>query len=198
LIVRPSAASLPPANFSSANPYDNSSSASQDIKPLKARFGTLAQIQPPLIQKPWFLMLQGIPALAWLSLLAKRRNEERLAANPRLRRHRLTERIIRDGLKKLRAAANANKPEEFFATVFRLLQEQLGERLDVPASAITEAVIEERLRPANAPEDLIALLRELFQTCNQARYARQSTNEELISLIPKVESALNELKKLKA
>jgi hypothetical protein len=143
-------------------------------------------------------MLQGIPALAWLSLLAKRRNEERLAANPRLRRHRLTERIIRDGLKKLRAAANANKPEEFFATVFRLLQEQLGERLDVPASAITEAVIEERLRPANAPEDLIALLRELFQTCNQARYARQSTNEELISLIPKVESALNELKKLKA
>ena len=32
------------------------------------------------------------------------------------------------------------------------LQEQLGERLDLPASAITEAVIEEHLRPRGAPE----------------------------------------------
>ena len=33
--------------------------------------------------------------------------------------------------------------DQFFATLSRLLQEQLGERLDLPASAITEAVIEE-------------------------------------------------------
>ena len=44
------------------------------------------------------------------------------------------------------------------------------------------------------PEETLALLRELFQACNQARYDPQSTNEELISLIPKLESALNELK----
>ena len=60
------------------------------------------------------------------------------------------------------------------------------------------ALLDERLRPLKAPEALVGLLRELFQTCNQARYAPQSTNEELVSLVPKVESALNELKKLKA
>ena len=45
-----------------------------------------------------------------------------------------------------------------------LLQEQLGERLDLPASAITEAVIEEHLRPRNVPETPLAQLHELFQT----------------------------------
>jgi len=42
--------------------------------------------------------------------------------------------------------------EAFFATLFRLLQEQLGERLELPASSITEAVIEEHLRPRGVPE----------------------------------------------
>ena len=42
------------------------------------------------------------------------------------------------------------------------------------------------------------LLRELFQTCNQARYAPQSTHQELLSLIPKVETAIEDLKKLKS
>ena len=43
--------------------------------------------------------------------------------------------------------------DEFFAVLFRLLQEQLGERLDLPASAITEAVIEERLSPLGISSD---------------------------------------------
>ncbi len=43
----------------------------------------------------------------------------------------------------LKKFAAANQPDEFFATLFRLLQEQLGERLDCPASAITENVVEE-------------------------------------------------------
>jgi hypothetical protein len=108
------------------------------------------------------------------------------------------EQTVRNGLKELRKSAEANQPTEFFATLFRLLQEQLGERLDLPASAITEAVLDERLRPLNVPDGQLEALRELFHACNQARYARQGTNAELVSLIPKVEAALNHLKQLKA
>ncbi len=197
LIVRPSAASLPAPILSNANSGDGQP-ASKDIAHIKPRLGVLAQIQPPLIRQPWFVALQGFPLLAWLSLLFNRRQKERLANNPRLRRQREVERIIRNGLKELRHSANANQPEPFFATMFHLLQEQLGERLDLPASAIAEAVLEERLRPMQIPEETLDLLRELFQACNQARYAHQSTNEELVSLIPRVESALNALKKIKA
>ena len=94
--------------------------------------------------------------------------------------------------------AAENNSDDFFATLFRLLQEQLGERLDCPASAITEAVIEERLRPRGVPEATLAALRELFQTCNLARYAPIKTSQELAALIPKLEAELRDLQNIKA
>ena len=67
----------------------------------------------------------------------------------------------------------------------------------VLASAITEAVIEERLRPRGVPETMLASLHELFQTCNLARYAPIKTSQELAAIIPKLEAVLRELQALK-
>jgi len=78
--------------------------------------------------------------LAWICALLWRRQKDNLANNPRLVRRREVERLVRRGLAELPGLAAANNAEAFYASVFRLLQEQLGERLDLPASAITEAV----------------------------------------------------------
>jgi hypothetical protein len=67
----------------------------------------------------------------------------------------------------------------------------------LPASAITEAVIEEHLRPRAVPDATLAALHELFQTCNLARYAPIKTSQELAAMIPKLESVLRELQGLK-
>lgn len=195
IIVRPSAASLPAPVLSGATGNDNQP-ATRDIAYIKAMPGLLAQLQTPLVQQSWFLALQGVPVLAWLSLLVVRKQKERLANNPRLRRQREVEKSVRASLKNLHQLAAANQSEPFFATLFHVLQEQLGERLDLPASAITEAVIDERLRRCGVSEENLFLLRELFQSCNQARYSRQSTHEELASMIPKLELAITELRKL--
>ena len=198
LIVRPSAASLPPPVLAGANTTSDNPPAKQDIVHIKPWLGSVTQLQPPLVARPWFLGLQSVPVLAWLCLLVQRRQQDRLAANPRLRRQRQVERVLRDGLADLRQHAAANESGEFFATLFHLLQERLGERLDLPASAITEAVLDERLLPLGVPDPIIDRLRELFHTCNQARYAPETSTEELSSLIPQVEAALDELKNLKA
>ena len=168
----------------------------KDIVHIKTHLGVLGEIRPPLAQQPWFLALQGIPVLAWLSALAWRKQREKLANNPRLRRRCHVAQVVRRGLKDLRQQASGNRAEDFFATAFRLLQEQLGERLALPAASITEAALEEHLRPRGVGEETLVTLRELFQTCNQARYAPQRASEELISLLPKVESALRELQNL--
>lgn len=197
LIVRPSAASLPPPSLSANGPADNQP-ANNDITPIKVRLGDVSRIRPPLALQPLFITVQSIPVLAWLALLFNRRQKERLANNPRLRRQLQVTQIIRNGLKQLRQYADANQAAEFFSTVFHLLQEQLGERLNLPASSITESIVDERLRPLRINESTLAQLAELFHACNQARYAPQSTHEELVSLIPKTEAVLNELKKIKA
>jgi len=113
-----------------------------------------------------------------------------------LRRQRAVARKIVDGLAELRRQAAAQESDAFFATVFRLLQEQLGERLDSPASAITEAVIDERLRPRDVSTETLTALHELFQVCNQARYAPQRTSHELASFIPRVEAILKQLQQV--
>jgi len=75
---------------------------------------------------------------------------------------------------------------------------ELGERLDLPASAITEAVIDERLRGRGVSDDVLKPLHELFQTCNAARYAPTHSSQELTALIPKLEGVLRALQRLKA
>ena len=197
IIVHPtSVAPAQPTIITTATQSQNEPKPATDIVHIKPRIGTLAQIRPPLVQQTWFLALQGVPMLVWLTAVVWRRREENLANNPRLRRQRRVGQIVREGLDNLRRLAGDNRPEEFFALVFRLLQEQLGERLDLPASAITEAVVEEHLRPQGVNPDALAALQELFLACNQARYAPQGSSQELASFVPQVESALRQLQKI--
>lgn len=198
LTIRPAGAvaALPPALTNAtvgANPPP-----ADDIVHIRPRLEGARPAAQLLMVQPWFLGAQSVPVLLWISLLLWRKRVELLANNPRRRRQREVAARVRDGLKELRVHAGAQKSVEFFATLFRLLQEQLGERLDLPASAITEAVIDERLRGSIAPDEVLKPLRELFQTCNAARYAPTTSSQELSALIPKLEGVLRDLQRLKA
>ncbi|HPV12474.1 MAG TPA: hypothetical protein PKW83_17630, partial [Verrucomicrobiota bacterium] len=135
------------------------------------------------------LLLLGA-AFAW------RKRREHLATHPRAVRRAAVQRVIRQGLGELSEHAARGDADGFFAVVFRLLQEQLGERLDLPSAAITEAVLENQLREYDVPPELIADLHELFQACNQQRYAPGATSHDLHAIAARVKSALRQLQKL--
>jgi hypothetical protein len=197
LVVRAGGAAPAPVVAATSRSAAENPPPAQDIVHIKPRLGAVAQIAPPLLLQPWFLAIQAVPLLAWLSALVWRRRTESLANNPRLRRRRQVAQLIRQGLGDLRRLAAANKSDDFFAMLVRLLQEGLGERLDLPASAITEAVIEEHLRPRGVPESTLTSLHELFQTCNLVRYAPIRTSQELAAIVPKLEAVLRDLQGLK-
>jgi BatD DUF11 like domain len=198
LVVRPGGSNIVPVVAAANRATQDIPPPAQDIVSIKQRPGKLEQISPPLVEQPWFLALQSVPALAFIGTVIWRKRSDSLANNPRLRRQRKVAQIVRDGMNDLRKFAAEKNSDQFFATLFRLLQEQLGERLDLPASAITEAVIEEHLQPRGLPEADLAGLHELFQTCNLARYAPVKSSQELEALIPKLESVLDELQELEA
>lgn len=174
---------------------------SSNAAPAQAAPG-LAELKPHLgtassgtiwITQPWFLGLQLIPPALWLGLLAWRKYRDQAANNPRAARRAAVGQKIRQGLAELQQQAAAKNSDAFFSTIARLLQEQIGERIDAPASAITEAVVEERLCPAGAPDELCQAIHALFQSCNLARYAPVRSSEELSALIPKAETTLRQL-----
>src|SRR6185369_746409 len=165
LVVKPAGA-VPAPTVVAGSRNAGDSPAAQDIVHIKQHLGSAAAIGLPLVQQPWFLALQSVPLLLLGSAVAWRRRVELLANNPRLRRRRLVAQIVKEGLTTLRRYASSRDTEAFFATLFRLLQEQLGERLDLPASSITEAIIEEHLRPRGVPDSILARLQETFHSGN--------------------------------
>jgi hypothetical protein len=181
----------------------NNNSASQnqtpqDILPIKENLGTFENRNVPLISQPLFLAVQTLPVLAFLAAFIWRKRADNLANNPRLRRKIAVEKLVQTGIADLQKLAAQNNSEEFFALLFRLLQEQLGERLDCPATAITENVVEENSILRGANETTRSNLRELFQLCNQARYAPVRGTSELNSVAAQFEKAVGELQNLKA
>ncbi len=170
----------------------------QDILPIKEKLGTLVAGNTSLVAQPVFLAAQAVPVLAFLTALVWRKRTDNLANNPRLRRQRAVAQLVASGLADLKQHAAANQPDEFFATLFRLLQEQLGERLDCPATAITENVVEENALLRAAPAATRSALREQFQLCNQARYAPVRGSSELNSVAAQFEQLLGELRNLKS
>ena len=194
LNVKPGLASNAPLMAAASKPA--TPPPAQDIVPIKLRLGNLAASGPAWVQRPGFWAVQVVPALAWMTLLVRRKRAEALANNPRLRRQRAVAAIVASGMDELKELAARKDSDNFFATLFRLLQEQLGERLDLPASAITESVIDEQLRPRRMPEPVLGRLQELFLACNQARYARVKSSQELEAFIPRLETALREIQGL--
>jgi hypothetical protein len=170
----------------------------QDIVSIRQNLGALAQVGTPLVMRPAFLALQSLPVIAFFAALLWRKRTDNLANNPRLRRQRAVAQLIAVGLDDLNKFAAENKSTEFFAMLFRLLQEQLGERLDCPAISITEADVDNRLVLRDAKPETMESLQELFQACNQARYAPVQTSQELSALAAKFKKAIDELQELKA
>jgi hypothetical protein len=196
LIVRAGGATPMPTMIAAARNSGPENPTPQDILPIKEKLGTLAQVPAPWVASPAFIAVQTVPVLAFLGALAWRKRTDRLANNPRLRRQRAVAQLIEIGIGDLRSYAAENNSELFFTTLFRLLQEQLGERLDCPASSITEAATDD-LAARGAPESLLNDLRELFQQCNQARYAPVRDPGELNSAAAKFEKLIAQLQALK-
>ncbi len=196
LVVKAAGASPMPAIAVNKNSGPENQTP-QDILPIKQNLGAPATGSSPLVAQPAFLAAQAVPVLAFLAAFIWRKRADSLANNPRLRRQRAVAQLVASGMDDLKKYAAANQPDEFFVTLFRLLQEQIGERLDCPASAITENVIDEHPALRGAQKATLDGLRELFQLCNQARYAPVRGTNELNSVAEQFGKTIAELQEVK-
>ncbi len=196
LRVRAAAASAAPTVVMTATNAANAAAAATELVHIKPHLGVIVAADASALRQPAWWAVTGGPLALWLALLVRRKRAEQLANNPHLRRRREVGKLVNAGLAELRQQAGAAQAEAFFANLFRLLQEQLGERLDLPASAITEEVLDERLKGIGASAELCASLHALFQACNAARYAPSGQPGEPAKLAEQFAGAVEELRTL--
>lgn len=162
---------------------------------IKPRLGHLSVARVTWLSQAWFLWLHCVPIFIWVFVFALGFLREAEARNPRAKRRKAVRKTTSKGLDQLARFASANQSEAFFALLFRLLQEQIGERLDLPASAITEAAIEGELQNRLSNQNL-KMLERLFQTCNQSRYAPMGSTEELSQIAHEARLMIEALRSL--
>ena len=196
LQVAASAAPNAPTPTLATNGISGAATPTAGLLHIRPQLGLVTPFPTPLWQSPWLLGLQVLPIGLWGKLRLRRWQNERLERNPRLKRRSEAERQVSQGLQELRKLASEGKSDAFFATLTRVLRCQIGERLDVPESALTESVVEERLKPHGLSDQDAVHLEELFHLHNQFRYAAQTTSAQLEELVPRVEQTLQALKSL--
>lgn len=118
-----------------------------------------------------FLSLHLLPLLLLGSLFGLHRQHVRLRTDQRYARLTRAPKKARAGLKEASRFLKEKKSQEFCDTVFKTLQEYIGDRYQVATGGITANVIDELLKSKGLKEEVLEKLRKTFASCDMARYA---------------------------
>ena len=178
--ANPNAPSMPTQNFAANGEEGLPKPKPKDVVPIKPFLGEVVHLD-----KPWMLQsraygIQVIPLIVLGIAFGVRQLRERSGKDIRGKRKRKVDQFIRKQLPVLETLAQKNDSDGFFELMFRILQERLGQCMDLPAASITESVLDDQHRQLDCSEEDIETLHGLFQACNQARYAPVESTEQLV------------------
>jgi len=170
----------------------------EDILHIKENIGYLQRRGDLLYRNPLFWGGQVVPLGVLLTLFFVHRKEERLRTDKRYARTLKAPRSARKGIKKSRSYLRKKDTIRFYDTVFKTLQEYLGNKFNIPGGSVTAEIIEDRLRPAGCEENVLEMIREVFAGCDMARYASSVPGgKEAEEVLAKVRKVIDYLEKTK-
>jgi hypothetical protein len=150
-----------PSQTAAANP------AATDLAPNKVEPGSFVSSLRPVLFAPWFIALQGLPAMALVIMLVGHRRRQRHAHDRNHASERAAEAAIREQLAAMDAALAANCAPAFFRAARHAVQERLAQRWKLPVSQVTVTEINRRLN-GNGDD-----LRALFAFADGVVYSGQ-------------------------
>ncbi len=149
------------------------------MEPLRRTPGLLATAPTPLLTRPWFLVAQSTPLLAWVMLMGWRRRQTYLDKHPEVVRRIHVQKVTRETLRSLRRTETQADPEAFHAGVQLILREHLGMAMDRPAEGIGREILEDEALPLSG-ENRTALER-LHERNQLARFTGSTNAPETVN-----------------
>ena len=133
--------------------------------------------------------------IAYVALLLFRLRRERLDRDPSIIRSRDAGRRARSTLRDATATLDAGHHEDALKGISRALTGFVADRLRMPADAMTPEECLRALRERGVDSEMLGGLKDIFETCEQARYASGAA-DSTTQLKGTAESALNSLEKV--
>ncbi len=193
LMVAPGAAAPAIPSPTGAGATAAPTQAPPELAPLRHHLGAWTATRATEPSHGLLLALTGLPWIGWLGWRASVQVRRHFGADAVTLRRRALASSIRKGLDSLAGTAQAGDSDAFFTQLFRILQESVALRADLPPAAITEGDLESVLKPHGVGDATLQSLHHLFQRCNDARYAPVRTPADLESVRQETARVVREL-----
>jgi hypothetical protein len=205
IVVKPDPNAAPPAPV---EPVVNAADAAKVEEPaakaperiltgLAEKPGRWRRSPSPVWSQPVFWIAQAVPAAALLGLWGWRRRVDFLAAHPEIVRRRTARAAVRRHLRVARSAAGKNDADGFVAASLAAIRAAAAP-LDTtqPESLVLEEVLA-KLPSERAESGAAATVRELFTRAHAAHFSGHRVEPNgVLTLLPKVESAVREIERV--
>lgn len=148
----------------------------RDIVYIKDEIGSVSHGDGGLYKSKGFLIFQLIPLLGFAGVLVYQRRRDRFATDRKFARQYHAPRRAKKGLAQAGRLIESGQPQEFCSTIFKTMQEYLGNRFDLSFAGITIEIVDD-LRVRGVPEEILEKLSAFFQACDRIRFARSDMDE---------------------
>ncbi|MFA4888921.1 MAG: BatD family protein [Candidatus Omnitrophota bacterium] len=170
----------------------------RDIVYIKPQMGSPRERGVYFYKTKFFLWLHIIGLCVLLAGYVLSKKSKRLKQDIRYARKLAAPKKARNGMRRAAIYLRQNKTKEFYDCVFATLQEYLGDKFHLPSQGITAGVIEDILKDKVISEEALNKIREIFRSCDLARYTvSESRKEDLLETLKKLEETIDYLQRSK-
>jgi hypothetical protein len=154
----------------------------RDIVYIKDEVGAVKRGDGHLYKSKGFLLIQLLPLFGFAGVLVYQRRRDRFATDRAYARQYHAPRKAKKGLAHAQKLIASGQSEEFCSTVFKTVQEYLGDRFDLPFAGITIEIVDS-LRSQGAAEEILEKLAAFFEACDRIRFAQSEMSQREMSAI---------------
>jgi len=168
----------------------------KDIRYIQTDNINLAREEEPVFGTILFLFMFLIPLFLSVILFVFFRKQAKDNSDINLVKNKKANRVA---LKRLKLAAkllSEGNKEKFYEEVLKAVWTYLSDKLSIPVSALTKEHVESELAKKNIDSALINEFIQILNTCEFARYAPNSGQQEMGNLYDDTMKAISELEQL--
>jgi len=153
-------------------PSANNYAALTDIHNIETKpLPKLSFSSKPLLFKPAYWSMYGLPLLAFMGLLVWRRREDELSKDTVLLRNRRANKIALKRLVAAQKLLQQNNEKPFYEEISKAIWLYLSDKLNIPLSSLSRESAAGALQGRNIPAALLQKIEQVMTDCETALYA---------------------------
>ena len=149
---------------------------------IKDEMGVTTNGDGRLYKNKGFLLLHLLPLAGFIGALTYQRRRERFATDRPYARQYHAPRKAKKGLAQAQELITSGQPQEFCSTIFKTMQEYLGDRFNLPSAGITIEIVNS-MRGQGFTEEILENLTAFFHTCDRTRFTGSEVDKNEMTQI---------------